>query len=454
MSCFLHRKPQKNCTKCQQAIAALKASVVEEPRDSAVGSDDKGAATSKTQVDSTSDRKLFLSRCSPMLKEQIVKSTYFKRLVATTAVDSIIEEIHKSVTGIEVFCPGATKISCSVSSNNSPTCFICHVAHLEDVLAANFENELTLLVDNREHAVVRCVGLLYLRFVTPVEDLLSVFEEYLLDDMELSYDKGGGVITTTIGEYVESLLMQDKYFDSPLPRLPVKVKTLVEDKVAPMLQYRKRTAANRNSLTRDNIKDMPVEVCIDGQWTKAVARGFASRHSSCMHVRVQLGDNTDANVHLGKVIIDDGAAGGGDGDSRKNGRSRSRSRGRGRGHNRGASPDWSRYKGKSDHNLLQELRERVRSQAASGQSISHGSRNVMPQPPDVRVGRRGRGYAEEREDDEALEDARRGERRRQEDEQERQRKLASVYQKYCAAAPRSSGSAYKDVDTMDTLKFG
>lgn len=56
---------------------------------------------------------------------------------------------------------------------------------------SNRENDLSLLLDNAYNAVVRCVGFLYLRFVTPQADMISVFKDYLLDDMELVYVQNG-----------------------------------------------------------------------------------------------------------------------------------------------------------------------------------------------------------------------------------------------------------------------
>jgi hypothetical protein len=40
--------------------------------------------------------------------------------------------------------------------------------------------------------------------------LWDMLEEYLLDDMELVYNQEGTTITATIGEYVESLLTEDR----------------------------------------------------------------------------------------------------------------------------------------------------------------------------------------------------------------------------------------------------
>eukprot|EP00959_Pyramimonas_sp_CCMP1952_P164845 3445554-Pyramimonas_sp.AAC.1 len=75
--------------------------------------------------------------------------------------------------------------------------------------------------------------------------------------MELQYADGGKTVTTTIGEYVESLLIKDKYFNSPLPRIPVKVRQTLDKELAPLAQYRKRMDANRVTFREVKIKDAP-----------------------------------------------------------------------------------------------------------------------------------------------------------------------------------------------------
>jgi pre-mRNA-splicing factor 38B len=384
-----------------------------------------------------------------MLKEQISNSSYFKRLLDMKAVAELVHMIVQDVDTIDVYNPG---------SKISPSCFMCHVYRLS--VLSNIDNELDLVIDNRKSAVVRAVGFVFLRFVTPPLELWDIFEEYLLDDMELTYNQDGREINTTVGEFVETLMTQDKYFDSPLPRLPVKVKQLVEEKVAPMLQHRKRMQANRTSLTSENAEDMSVEVCMDGAWMKGIAQGFEKRYPSRPKVKVKLENGLDVRAHLGKVIIASGDDQDGEDDG-KRGRSRSRSRGR-----RGGSPDWSRWKGKSDAECLQDLRERQKDSAVTSHGKAYAKRPLnfdasmastalanpaaeagvsFSQPSLGRMSR-------QQEEEEALEEARLARKRREDDE--RQRQLANVYKKYCATPSQSQGSAYKEVDTPDMLRLG
>lgn len=454
--CFLHKRPNPKCKKCQAALSHSSKKEVREPeapRNELPDADE----VMRRQRDDRNDKKVF--QCSPMLKEQIIMSAYFKSLLEITGIEGLINEIIQYADTLDVYNPG---------SKTSPSCFMCHVFRLSTL--SHIENELSLLIDNRDYAVVRCVGFLYIRFVTPPAQLWETLEEYLLDDMELIYAQDGAEVSTTIGEYVESLLIQDKYFDSPVPRLPVKVRQTIEEKVAPMLQYRKRMQANRRVIRNDNVEDMSVEVSIDGRWHKGVAKELAGNVPSRIKIRVSLEDGRELKAHLGKVIISEAGDDSDDGGySRRRRRSRSRSPIRKRG--RDVSPDWSRSKGKSDREMLQELRERAKESAVTSHGKTYARRplafdasmasTALPDPsrnePDAYMRRGGGGRRISREEEEELQEAAR---RKQAEDDERQRRLHSVFQKYCATPSASSGSAYAakprgdEVDTPDVLRLG
>merc|ERR1719401_715562 len=156
--------------------------------------------------------------------------------------------------------------------------------------------------------------------------------------MELVYSREGKQVVTTIGEYVESLLVKDKYFNTPLPRIPVKVRQHLEKELAPLPQYRKRLEANRRTFAEArSVADLPVEVLVGGAWVAAEAKELVGRPTTARKLRVKIEDGGEVTVHLGKVVLRDqekkrqsrspsGAAGRASrGPAR---RSRSRSRGR------------------------------------------------------------------------------------------------------------------------------
>jgi len=321
-------------------------------------------------------------------------------------------------------------------------------------------SEIQPILDHQGSAVVRCVGFVYMRFVLHPNHLWGRMEEYLFDTMELSYNQGGKQIHSTIGEFVEQLLIRDRYFNTPLPRIPVKVRHLLEKELAPLPQYRKRMEANRKTFKANKLTDMSVEVCIDGRWVGGLAKELVGRPSTAKKVRVQLDDGSDVNVHLGKVIL----------------RSRSRSRSRSRERWRSRSPDWSRYKGPSEQEMIEELRERAKDEA----TIGHGHNRVYKrglQHVDMGLATKfERGSHEQRllEEDRSSQARPHGERSGQgeseaarrarlEEEAERQKKMREIYEKYGIQQPKTAGSSYGsgaaakksvDVEGPDVLRLG
>merc|ERR1712107_529857 len=109
-------------------------------------------------------------------------------------------------------------------------------------------DELNLLLDHKDWPYIRCCGILYIRFGCAAEKLWDMLGDYCLDDQEFQPSKSDPSFQCTLGEYVESILLDERYYFSTLPRIPVGVKRKIEEKVAPLGQYRKRTAQNRRCL--------------------------------------------------------------------------------------------------------------------------------------------------------------------------------------------------------------
>merc|ERR1712232_936400 len=148
------------------------------------------------------------------------------------------------------------------------------------------------------------------------------------------------------------------------------------------------------------------------------------------------------------------------------GRSRSRARSR----SRSRSVDWSRRKGKSDAEMIEELRSRLRENAVCGQGKVYAKRpltfdasmssTALPDPAmahGMHPASRQRRHQQEQEEQEETEAIRR---RRKQDEDERAKNLHNVYQKYCAssASAASSGSGAlrsmtEAVDRPDVLRL-
>ncbi|CAK0873117.1 unnamed protein product [Prorocentrum cordatum] len=325
--------------------------------------------------------------------------------------------------------------------------------------------EVYAVIDN-DSAIVRCVGFLYMRMVIAPSHLWEKLEEYLFDKMELQYADGGKTVTTTIGEYVESLLIKDKYFNSPLPRIPVKVRQTLDKELAPLAQYRKRMDANRVTFREVKIKDAPVEAVVDGRWVSGRAKELVGRRVA-RKVRVQLDDGGEVTVHLGKVVLREERS-----KSRSCSRSGSRERRRSRSRSNRREPDWSRYKGKSDKQMVDEMREKAKEEAVCGTGQVYAKR---PKAADFYMAMQTGGPTHESrliEEDRGAHIRRpRPEHKSQEEqeldkrlatqkEEDRQRNMRSIYEKYgsagkTAAQKASTPSAsWNDVDKPDTLRLG
>merc|ERR1712190_520843 len=155
----------------------------------------------------------------------------------------------------------------------------------------------------------------------------------------------------------------ERYYFTALPRIPVGVKKKIEDKIAPVAQWRRRTIANKKNLDLFREPGTPVEANVGGEWIDGTIVQLVESVPTRLMVRVRLSDGTDDLHHLGKVIIRDKAAA-----MRKAGRSRSRSRSP----RRANSPDWTTHRGKTQDEMVQELRaaQRERAVCSSGKDYA------------------------------------------------------------------------------------
>merc|ERR1711957_303532 len=164
---------------------------------------------------------------SHLLQTHIVECAHYKALLGMETLAQFVEEMHQFADGIEPYMS---------NSATTPSALFCCLYRLftMGIQAA----QLRRLIDHMENPYVRCVGFLFIRFGLSPEALWGWLGEYLLDDEELRPTKDSEW-RTTIGEFVEGPLIQDKYYVTVLPRLPMSAKRNLEAKLAPITQYRK-----------------------------------------------------------------------------------------------------------------------------------------------------------------------------------------------------------------------
>ncbi|CAE7662869.1 SRL1 [Symbiodinium sp. KB8] len=362
-------------------------------------------------------------------------SSYFKGLLSITSVDGLAEEIQTSGDSLEVYEKG--------TSMATPSAFFCAVFRLHNL--DHTEEELQMLLDHPDYVIARCVGFLFARFTMRADRLWDVLEEYMLDDMSLGAFRDGSM-PNTIGEYIEHLLLKEKYCGTPLPRLPVTARRRLEEHIAPLAQHRKRAAANRRELECLRKPGTAVEIAEEGEWLPGSVLELNASVPSRLKVTVQLQEGNITTVHLGKVILTEE----GPESSRR----------------RGGSPDWSRCKGKSESVLLQELRGHAKEEAVCGSGKDYAKR---PQAFEVGLAkRREQGSAEsqmQQEDTTHARQKRRSDkdadadreskmlRRSTDEEKERQRYSKQIFEKYGQVRSRPSAGTAQD-DDVDRIQLG
>ncbi|KAL3680077.1 hypothetical protein R1sor_023033 [Riccia sorocarpa] len=157
--------------------------------------------TSGKPIDSVMERVLCMN---------ILSSDYFKELYRLKTYHDVINEIYNQVDHVEPWMTGNCR---------GPSTAFC-------LLYKFFTMKLTVkqmqgLLNHRDSPYIRAVGFLYLRYLGDPKSLWGWFEEYITDDEEFSPSSSGKV--TTMGLYVRDLLLDQHYFDTLLPRIPVPI---------------------------------------------------------------------------------------------------------------------------------------------------------------------------------------------------------------------------------------
>ena len=95
--------------------------------------------------------------------------------------------------------------------------------------------------------------------------------------------------------------MDEKYYYTALPRIPVAVKKKIEEKVAPLVQYRRRSIANSKILHAFREPNTLIEACSNGTWLEGHTISLDERIASRIVVRVKLEDGSEETLHVGLV---------------------------------------------------------------------------------------------------------------------------------------------------------
>jgi len=347
LKCHLHKKPNKACKFCKRH-QEFQASMVEKDEGAGMGKEViKGAAFSFEDIRNGRvtieivNKKTF--GLSPLLQSHITESKHYKELIKIDSFDQLVQETYQYADGVEPY------MTSNVDSITPSPLFSC----LYRFFTANLDcRQLCKLVEYGHSAYVRCVGFLFIRFALAPDQLWPWLGEFVLDTEELWPSKDSEV-KSTIGEFVESLLIEDKYYSVPLPRLPMSAKRQLEAKLAPIAQYRKRGKSNLALTDVYSKRGINIEACPNGTWISGTTLELVDEAPSRMKIRVQLEGHGEEVIHLGKVILTDRRYAGYGRPQRTQSRSRS------------PHIDWAREKGRTDADLVDEMRSKDRDKAVA-----------------------------------------------------------------------------------------
>jgi len=276
-----------------------------------------------------------------LLQTHVVECAHFKSLLTLETFEQLVDETYQFANDVAPYMS---------NSGTLPTALFCCVYRFFTMGLDS--RQLRRLLDSQESPYLRCAGFLYVRYGMAADQLWDLIGDYILDDEVFKPSADSSETQTTIGEYVEGLLAQDKYYNTVFPRLPGSTRRKLEERLAPVGQYRKRTKANKEILDVYRDPGTKIEACIDGDWLRGTTIELDDGRPNRVKVQLRLEDGSEDTVHLGMIIITDDRS-----SSRKaRGRSRSRSPG-------GSRVDWSRYKGRRDKELVDEMRSRERDKA-------------------------------------------------------------------------------------------
>lgn len=362
VKCHLHKKPKAGCRFCKKYQDFVADSQQVEKAPNAGGSDGRRRGRRPDRAiseDPDADRRGPLELVNPtkgfgfsgLLQTHITECAHYKSLLSLETFDQLVEEMYQFANGVEPYM---------VNSGTLPSALFCCLYRFF-TMALDGRN-LRRLIDNQESAYIRCAGFLYVRMGLPHDQMLDWLGEYLLDDDEFQPTQESDW-KISIGDYVEGLLRDDKYYNTVLPRLPMVTRRHVEEKLAPLGQNRKRMKVNKDIIDTFRESGMKIETCIGCEWLHGTLLDLEDEAPSRPKVRVRLEDGSEEYVHLGKVIIADSRVR----VVRRAGRSRSRSRG---------GTDWTRHKGRSDHELLDEMRCREREKAVCSSGKDYARKPV------------------------------------------------------------------------------
>lgn len=171
-----------------------------------------------------------------LIFNNILSCQYFKEDVAFKGFNEILAEIVQNVTYAEPWAVGISGV---------PSTLFCCLYKL--MIIKLTEGQINFLLTNRESPYIRCVGFLYLRYLTEPKELWKRLSKYIFDEENFT-PTANTKIKITIGEYVENLLKDYDYYGTRLPKIPTQIEREVKAKLLLVEEKRERKRKNVEKL--------------------------------------------------------------------------------------------------------------------------------------------------------------------------------------------------------------
>jgi len=449
--CHLHKKPNKKCRFCEKYKEAVeKADRLNDER-----AKEKAAADAK-QASSGPRHKPGLDMLNAVLKDQILRNVFFKKLVqGCEDQQTLVDELYQNVEHAEPSQPGG-----------EPSQFMCCVAWMLGVKPPT-DDDVQEMICHKDSAYIRCAGFLFLR-LSRSDDLWSMCGPYVLDDQEFNPTRDKKE-RCSIGVYVQELLLSERYFGTTMPRLPMQIKRNFEMNLIGVDEWRKRIISNKERLVKFDV-GAKVEALTNNDWLSGVVTAVDDSVLSCIKLDIKFEDGAQEVVSLGKVVLPwpkgskrdrSDSRGRSRSRSRDRDRSRSRSRSRSRGErdrssDRSRTPDrrdWSYYKGARQSELIEKWRSQEKEKALSSGRDRRNTDGYVPNVfrpvPRTGDGKNRHGKTEQ----EIAEEAAIAEQLEERARREKEEKMAAIFSKYSGGGGGGSTSA-KPSDDADVVRLG
>ncbi|KAI8890692.1 PRP38-domain-containing protein [Backusella circina FSU 941] len=145
-----------------------------------------------------------------IIYQNILSSPYFRSLYEKKTFHEIVDEIYNRVYVLAPFLKGT----------QPSTAFCClYKMWTLRLTIKQIEN----MIDHVDSTYIRAIGFLYLRYVCAPAQLWDWFQYYLEDEEEVEVTSGPKPQKMTIGQLCRSLITEQKFQGTMLPRIPVPI---------------------------------------------------------------------------------------------------------------------------------------------------------------------------------------------------------------------------------------